>query len=902
MGQSQAEGNDRGVSWSSPAPERVFLALILLTELWLFTGAFQKFFTHDSLFYMINAPDSWEQFRPQMMAPSAEKSFRPLNLGLVALLRPYLGTDPRPYHWVPILFHMINTCIFYILAKRLLPSLPAALAATAFWGLHSVAGWVTYDITYLSDFLLAFLLLVSIVWAVDGNRLKSRPRIILSLFAFALTLTTKEAATTFPVAIWISLSLADLKRSEDPPSWRRARSAFRKTIPLASLYFLIACAFAGLFTYWFLTGALYAQGANAAYNINPWANLLAKAKYGYWSLNLPDALSIPNAHRNYVVAMGLMAAVCAVWLLDILRRRGKLSVIEWSGVVWLAGLNIPALLLSHRLAKWYLYIPLFGLALAFGVLIENLRTRFPFIIPRFRGLVLAGLMCVPIVFASHVQTRSYIADSDSSYQSDLLQTCLNDFKADHPELPPQATLYFLPAFEEGVSDLLSAPPIDRGGLFQIYYPGTRIQALFAHKGHRLPENLDARSDVFVLQYLDRHLYDVTKHFKSTGKMTLFLMPTSEGESAPLLKKMPAGGRELYNHYVQLLIADEGALLPDDYLARRDLWFLQYQDGHFNDVTPLISKEAPETMLLLPTLDGKVPPLRLLRDIPGTAARLEQSRVRLASPADLARLPDDYLRRPDVTIFQYLNGYFYDVSHHFKTRGRMSLFLLPTFEGKVPQVLRRDNACRNQVCTSPVDTQFADDGARLPQDYFQRADLWLLQYLNGRFSDVTEHYFGRHRDGATRIVRSLENVQYSVNRAERYPNYDRFETPTGAPVFFQTAEKEILTQIGGSTVVIPLQEIPGDSNLQFDVSWMYDAGDGGWDEAVLRTDAKETIVFREHMRPNPKISTLLWKAVKVDLRPFANRKVDLILKCYNNPGGNTIADWLNWRDLSISLSK
>jgi hypothetical protein len=341
MTQMQVKRNDRRFSWTSPIPERVFLALILLAELWLFTGAFHKFFTHDSLFYMINAPDSWEQFRPQLIAPSAERSYRPLNLGFVALLRPYLGTDPHPYHWIPIIFHLLNTCIFYVLAKRLLPSLPAALAAAGFWGLHSVAGWVTYDITYLADFLLAFLLLASLLLAVDGRRLKSRPRIMLSVFAFVLALITKEAAITFPLALWISLGLAELRQSERPSSWQNTWDAFRKTLPLASLYFFIACAFAGLFIYWFLTGSLYAQGSSAAYDINPWANLSAKAKYGYWALNLPDALSIPNAQRNHILAMGLMLAVCAIWLLDILRRRFRLSVIEWSGIVWLAGLNIP---------------------------------------------------------------------------------------------------------------------------------------------------------------------------------------------------------------------------------------------------------------------------------------------------------------------------------------------------------------------------------------------------------------------------------------------------------------------------------------------------------------------------------------------------------------------------------
>ena len=63
--------------------------------------------------------------------------------------------------------------------------------------------------------------------------------------------------------------------------------------------------------------------------------------------------------------------------------------------------------------------------------------------------------------------------------------------------------------------------------------------------------------MIVLQYLDRRLYDVTELFKSTRRMTLFLLPTFEREVAPLLKKQPAGGRKLYQEFVQVLFADEG---------------------------------------------------------------------------------------------------------------------------------------------------------------------------------------------------------------------------------------------------------------------------------------------------------------------------------------------------------
>ena len=869
--------------------------LILLVELWIFTGSFHKYFNNDSLFYMTRYPRSWAEFQRYLVAPDDARQYRPLNLGLMALVIPRLGVEPLPYHWVPILFHLLNTYLFYCLARRLLFDPLSVLAATAFWGLHSVAGWITYDVTNLSDFLLASLFLVTLLLAHDGYVRRSPLCIGGSVIAFVLTLLTKEAATTFPLAIWIVLGLTALRTSEEPVSAKTIWRSFWKTTPLAALYLAIAVFFAGMFIHWLQAGLLYAQGS--AYDINPWSNLIGKTKYLFWALNLPDRLQIANAERNRVIAFGLMGSLLLVWMLDILKRRGRVSVVEWAGVVWFAGLNVPALLLSSRLAKWYLYIPLFGLALAFGVFAANLRARFTKSRGALTSLIVLCLMTAPILFSSSVQTRSYIVNSDCSFQSDVLQSCVVDFRAAHPMLPREVTLFVLPAFEKDISDLLSAPPVNRGEMYQLYYPGTRFHMLYAHKGDGLPVDFASRSDVLVLQYLDGHLYDVTSYFKSNGKMTLFLLPTSEGDGAPLLKKEPAGGRALYASHVQMMRGDDGATLPADYFTRTDIWILQYFEGRFHDVTRLFRNDNKEMLLVLPTLDGTAPPLPQLLTDPATRDQVHKSRVQMMLTDNLSSLSEDYFGRPDVTVFQYLEGRYYDVAKHWR-KGRMTLFLLPTFEGRIPTQLQRNPALHNKIPRNPIQLQLGDKGARLPDDYSSRPDLWILQYMNGHFVDVTDYYKGRRRAPAHRILRDLESVRYSVSRDEYYPNYERFDTPTGAPVFFPTPDKEIFTQVGGSTAIIPMHMIPPGSSLVFDVSWMYDNGDGGWAEIRLRSGGKEVVLYHEYMQPNPPGKGLQWKEVRLDLRPFANQEAELILGCHNDRGKNTISDWLNWRNIVI----
>jgi len=53
-----------------------------------------------------------------------------------------------------------------------------------------------------------------------------------------------------------------------------------------------------------------------------------------------------------------------------------------------------------------------------------------------------------------------------------------------------------------------------------------------------------------------------------------------------------------------------------------------------------------------------------------------------------------------------------------------------------------------------------------------------------------------------------------------------------------------------------------------------------------------------MAPEPGTGYLRWREVKIDLAPYAGRKADLVLKCYNERGRNTVSDWLNWRDISL----
>jgi hypothetical protein len=727
----------------------LFLLLLIGLELWIFSGSFNKYFNLDSAFYVIHCPHTWGELCRVFQAPDPGKQYRPLTLAFMALVVPVFRLDPRPYHWIPLIFHLANTLLVYGLARRLLKGTVAALAATIFWGLHSVAGWVTYDTTCVPDFMLAFLVFASLTLAVDGFLKRS---LILkggSVLLFVLALLTKEAAVAAPLALAICLVLAHLKAEESAPAPGKLWNSIKKAIPLTSLFLGIALAYAGFLISWLRAGMIYTQGKGAAYNINPWSNLLAKAKYFFWALNLPDYLYIPHSARWRLLASGLMGLLLLCLLAGFLRRRGRMEPAGWAGLLWLAGMNLPALMLSDRVAKWYLYIPLLGLSLTLGTLAQGVRDRFS----RWKASTAVPAVLVfitgPILLSSVVQNRSYLSFSDASYSSDVLQSFTRDLQSAYPVRPDHATVLLLPSFEPTIVSLLASPPVNSGGLLQLQFKGRKVRMLFAHKGERLSHEELHDPDVRVIQNLNERFYDVTGYYRPLGKMTLYVLPTSEGKAPPLLQKEPAGGRKLYDSHVKMLLADEGACLPDDFRSRQD--------------------------------------------------------------------------------------------------------------------------------------------------------LWILQYLEGHFTDVTAYYKGRRQDPSRRIITKPEDIQASVSRDEYYPSYSKFATPTGAPVFFPTPQKEIVTQVGGSTITVPLGTIPREASLRFDISWMFDIGDGGWAEMRLRSNGAETVLFREYMHPNPAGSGPSWREVGLDLRRFQGQKAELILRCYNDKGKNTIADWLNWRDMVMEAS-
>jgi hypothetical protein len=666
------------------------LWLILILEFLAFSGSIDKFFNHDSLFYLIHAPRSWDQLVAVMAGPDPVQQYRPMTLAVMGLMLPFFGLDHVLYHYVPIAFHLLNTVLIWMLARRLLSSPIGALVATAFWGLHSAAAYVAYDIGYFPDFLMTSFAISSLIFAIDSFRDGSRFKAALALLIYLFALLSKEAMLAFPAAVLVSLVLAAISQpwGSNPVgpgsgygvlpagketglcphfSWQQLISLVRKALPLTGAYLALALIHAARLFYWLQSDRLYPQGANPAYQIGPLDNLVEKARYLFWTFNLPGQLAIPHPNRNRALALLLMGLIFLVWLLNFLWRRGRLVAAEIGGMAWLAAMLVPVCLLSNRTEKWYVYVPAIGLALALGAGCSRW-DGFKWPLPaRLAGPAFFGLFLTAMYFASSVQIQDVLNSSNSAYASDVVENCLKDIDSLHPSLPSNATLFLLRTHETNVAEFFGD-----GRILPLYYPEKRIRMMFADKGDELPRDFAARDDLRILRYLYGHLYDATGYYK-----------------------------------------------------------------------------------------------------------------------------------------------------------------------------------------------------------------------------------GRRFDPKSRsLARDLSVLDVSVNRNEFYPDYNRFATPGGTPAFFATPDRDILTQIGGSIVTVPLGEVPPETSLRFEISWMHDQGDGAYAELKIRAAGEEEVLLRRYMQPNQEGEGLQWEEVVLDIGAYAGKKADLVLTCFNKAGGSTIADWLNWRDIQI----
>jgi hypothetical protein len=178
-----------------------------------------------------------------------------------------------------------------------------------------------------------------------------------------------------------------------------------------------------------------------------------------------------------------------------------------AGLAWFIVVLSPALPLFEHFFPYYLFLPMVGVSVAVGVILDGAYRRAARYSSTAAALVLGTL--VGLVLAINiVSVKNDVQNNRALGRSATLAlNSLNDLKAARPTLQPHTTIYLSNAEEPDLNWDTS-----QGALFKLAYGDETIETLYWSWGEVITKGILARGPVVVLKYRQSHLEDVTSAF------------------------------------------------------------------------------------------------------------------------------------------------------------------------------------------------------------------------------------------------------------------------------------------------------------------------------------------------------------------------------------------------------
>jgi hypothetical protein len=146
---------------------------------------------------------------------------------------------------------------------------------------------------------------------------------------------------------------------------------------------------------------------------------------------------------------------------------------------------------------------------------------------------------------------------------------------------------------------------------------------------------------------------------------------------------------------------------------------------------------------------------------------------------------------------------------------------------------------------------------------------------------------------------LGTARRDFDRGEKYPNYEKFDTPTGQPAFLwrdcpaRPARLSVVT-VAGARLRYDFAALPEHSYFSLGVAHGTGVGDGVeahvyWEDAQGREEIYQRLVTPQ-MRD--------WEDAIVPLPRRATAGGTLSIEASSGPKHNSVGDWLAWSRLRI----
>ncbi|MFN3533685.1 MAG: hypothetical protein ACK41Q_14480, partial [Candidatus Brocadia sp.] len=340
-------------------------------------------------------------FTKDYFSISGEMSYRPLVTISYFVDYAIWCLNPFGFHLTNVILHTLNTVLFYLLLRAVLPNKMIVMLSVFFFVTHPVLVETVNAIGYREDLLSATFLLVSLIYFIKSDTLLyqesvNKSRIVvyyaISLIAYLCALFSKEMAITLPALLMLFVVFSDQKPW--PALARRFKGIYIGYLAISLFYFVIRFIV-------FSNPALKAAYQPGGFLVNAFSMMKILASYinlSFFPLNPNADYVVPLVTHplegSFILSVALLISIfiiCAI----LCKKRNMFSCwMAWFLITLLPVMNI--LPIGNIMAERYLYIPVMGFCVAKGILIYRItdRTLSPSAVPlrRIVQLVLVTLM------------------------------------------------------------------------------------------------------------------------------------------------------------------------------------------------------------------------------------------------------------------------------------------------------------------------------------------------------------------------------------------------------------------------------------------------------------------------------------------------------------------------------
>ena len=301
-------------------------------------------------------------------SPFSQPYYRPLQVASASLLAERFGREPRVFRSATLLLGAVTAVLFTALARLLLPSRAAALAAGSLFAVHPVGLEIYVWVGGLAAAWVGAFVVASLLGGALACRASAPTRRLafgaLSLTMLMLGLLSKENAATLP-----GLTLAFVLALAAQPGPRRREKVVTGLWLVAGQAVIVAVYLFGLRPA-VLGGALTGAEPIGGRLATQWLSSLASwpAQLGWLFLPLhsstSDVVRVVSSPLDPLAVLGALLLLASSLLFVHWLRRGHAVAAFALAWIWLAFLPTSGLVpLLHARAERNLFLSVFGASL-----------------------------------------------------------------------------------------------------------------------------------------------------------------------------------------------------------------------------------------------------------------------------------------------------------------------------------------------------------------------------------------------------------------------------------------------------------------------------------------------------------------------------------------------------------